>query len=365
MYPFIRPTIPPPAAWLELLEPAYRERRYSNFGPVASRLEEELEQRYVSARRRAVLVSSGTAGLLAALLALDVRGSVAMPSFTFPATAAAVVLAGCRPLFLDVSPQTWELDLVQVERALERQHVGAILHVRTLGLCHDLDRLEALAKAAEVPLIVDAAASLGGRDEHGTPVGGTGDAEVFSMHATKVFGIGEGGAVFVRDALAERVRRAVNFGLHDGQPATLGFNGKLSEVHAAIGLAVLERIDGFLERRAQVAQRYRAGLTAPTGAQHPPDGGAPPWQTYPVALPFDAESAADRLAAAGVGARRYYTPPLHLTSPYAGHARLPVTEDLARRMLCLPVYSDMQDRELEEILALVNSALAPAADAAA
>ena len=116
MYPFIRPTIPPPEAWLDVLAAAYEERRYSNFGPVGSRLEQELEQKYLSPDRSAVLVSSGTAGLIAVLLALDVRGAVAMPSFTFPATASAVALAGCRRLFVDVSSETWELDLAQLER---------------------------------------------------------------------------------------------------------------------------------------------------------------------------------------------------------------------------------------------------------
>jgi len=364
VYPFIRPTIPPPDAWLDLLEPAYRERRYSNFGPVATRLENALEQRYAPAGRKAVLVSSGTAGLVAALLALDVQGYVAMPSFTFPATAAAVMLAGCRPLFVDVSPQTWELDLAQLERALGRQRVGAILHVRTLGLCRRLDELQALAKAAAVPLVIDAAASLGGRDEHGAWVGDAGDAEVFSMHATKVFGVGEGGAVFVRDALAERLRRTVNFGLLDGAPAVPGFNGKLSEVHAAIGLAVLERIDGFLARRAEVARRYRTEMAA-ADLEHPPNAGSPPWQTYPVALPGPAEPLARRLVASGVGVRRYYTPPLHLTSPYATDARLPVTEDLAERILCLPVYSDMSDGELGEIVAIVNRVFSEVAGAVA
>ena len=145
MYPFIRPTIPPPEAWLDLLAPAYEERRYSNFGPVATRLERELEQKYASPQHSVVLVSSGTAGLTAALLALDVGGAVAMPSFTFPATANAVMLARCTPLFIDVSPETWELDIAQLEQMLQRQRVGAILHVRTLGLCHPLDDLERLA----------------------------------------------------------------------------------------------------------------------------------------------------------------------------------------------------------------------------
>jgi dTDP-4-amino-4,6-dideoxygalactose transaminase len=109
-----------------------------------------------------------------------------------------------------------------LEQTLQRERVGAILHVRTLGLCHALDELERLARAAGVPLIVDSAASLGGREEGGAWVGARGDAEVFSLHATKVFGIGEGGAVFVRKPLGERLRSTINFGLADGVPQTLG-----------------------------------------------------------------------------------------------------------------------------------------------
>jgi dTDP-4-amino-4,6-dideoxygalactose transaminase len=361
-YPFIRPTMPAPDAWLGSLEAAYAERRYSNFGPVAARLERALARRYATAERDVVLVSSGTAGLTAALLALDVRGAVAMPSFTFPATAGAVALAGCEPLFLDVSPDTWELDLAQLERALQSRSVGAILHVRTLGLCHPLGELERLARAASVPLIVDAAASLGGRDRDGAWIGGGGDAEIFSMHATKVFGVGEGGAVFAGKPLAERIRRTINFGLDDGVPAMRGFNGKLSEVHAAIGLAVLERIDGFVARRAEIAAGYRAGLIESSGLEHAPDAGAPPWQTYPVALPGDAEPVVAGLVAAGVGVRRYYTPPLHRTAPYRADVQLPITDDLAARMICLPVYSDMRDHELREIVEIVNRVLTQALD---
>lgn len=365
MYPFIRPTIPAPEAWLDFLATAYEKRRYSNFGPVASRLERELEQRYLSSERSAVLVSNGTSGLIAALLALDVRGAVAMPSFTFPATASAVALAGCQPLFVDVSPRTWELDVAQLEQTLQSHRVGAILHVRTLGLCHPLDDLEQLSRASGVPLIIDSAASLGGRDEGGTWVGGSGDAEVFSMHATKVFGVGEGGAVFVRESLAPLVRRTINFGLAGGVPETLGFNGKLSEVHAAIGLAVLERMDGFVARRVEIAERYRTRLTDVAGLEHPPNAGMPPWQAYPVALPGDAESVVSRLAAVGVEVRRYYAPPLHRTPPFTADVCLPTTDDLSARMICLPVYSDMSDPELDEIIGITNGVLAQVLDKAA
>jgi dTDP-4-amino-4,6-dideoxygalactose transaminase len=136
-------------------------------------------------------------------------------------------------------------------------------------------------------------------------------------------------------------------------------------VHAAIGLAVLERIDGFVARREEVAGGYRAGLAQAADLEHAPDAGAPPWQTYPVALAGDAEAVVRELVGAGVGVRRYYSPPLHRTPPFAADVSLPRTDDLAARMICLPVYSDMSDRELEEIIELANGVLARALERSA
>lgn len=362
MYPFIRPTMPGPESWAELLAAAYSERHFTNGGPLVLRLERELERRYCRPDRRVVVTSSGTAGLVAALMALDVHGEVAMPSFTFAATAHAVRLAGCVPLFVDVSPEEWELDRDQLERVLQRRRVGAIVHVRSLGLCRSLDELEQLAKSHEVPLIVDAAACLAGREPGGEWAGGRGDAEVFSMHATKAFGIGEGGVVFAPVQLEHRVRRAINFGLDEGIPDAPGFNGKLSEVQAAVALAVLERIEGFVARRAEVASAYRERLPADWGFDHAHHPGRPPWQAYPVAIAGDVEAAARRLGALGVEARRYYSPALHRTPAFEQAVVLPVTDELASRMLCLPVYSDMTERELEQILgAVCDALLAPGA----
>ncbi len=357
MYPFIRPTMPPPQEWVPLLATSYEARRYSNFGPVVSSFECRLAERYGDDRRAVVAVASGTAGLAATLLALDVQGTVAIPSFTFAATACAIRLASCTPLFVDVSPDTWELDLGALERLLDRERVGAIVHVRSLGLCRELRELEELARAHEVPLVVDSAACLGGLEEGGAAVGGRGDAEVFSLHATKPFGVGEGGAVFIRDEFEERLRQTINFGLANGMAVVAGLNAKLSEAHAAIGLAVMRRIDAFLARRAEVARTYRTELASVPGIEHGRAPGAPTWPAYPVAVAGEAESVVSALVADGVEARRYYSPPLHRTPAFAQPAVLPTTDGLAARMLCLPVYSDMTDAELDVILAIADRAL--------
>ena len=134
------------------------------------------------------------------------------------------------------------------------------MHVRTFGFCRDISEIEEVARQFGVPLIVNAAAALGGCDERGAYAGSRGVAEVFSLHATKVFAVGEGGVVFASPDLAARIRAVANFGLCNDNVVLGGFNAKCSEFHAAVGLAVLECIDDYIERRGEIAAIYRRFL---------------------------------------------------------------------------------------------------------
>lgn len=353
--PFIRPCLPPPEAWLPFLEQSYRARYFSNGGPCVRQLEAELQADY-GGERRAVLTASGTAGLTATLLALDHKGTVIVPAFTFAATAQAVLAAGCRPVLCDVSEDTWELDPRELTNTLGRlfrhEKPAAIIHVRTFGLCRNLERIEDIAARYSVPLIVDSAAALGGKLPDGRHAGCQGVAEVFSMHATKPFGVGEGGLVLTNDVLAERVRRAINFGILDGDPAMAGINGKMSEFHAAVGLAMLRRITGHVAVRTAVAMMY--GLTAKRGISGV--FGHPPWQLYPL-LTTDPERIIRRAAERGIELRRYYRPSLHLSRNFYEKKPFPVAEHLAEHVLCLPIYSDMTAGEQSRVIETVNEAL--------
>jgi dTDP-4-amino-4,6-dideoxygalactose transaminase len=242
---FVRPTVPAPAEWLPYLEPAYELAQFSNFGPAATQLEARLTEAYAAPDRQAVLVANATVGLTASLLALGLRGPVIVPAFTFPATAQALIAAGCTPVFGDIDPETWELSPDEIRRIAREQSVVAVLHVRVYGLCRSLLEIEAATRAIGVPLVIDSAAALGGQASDSMPIGQSGDVEVFSMHATKVFGIGEGGVVLAEPELAARIRRCLNFGLDGGHVTSLGINGKLSELHAAVGLAVLDRMPEY------------------------------------------------------------------------------------------------------------------------
>lgn len=342
--PFIRPALPPPEEWLPFLEQSYRSRFFSNGGPCVQQLESEIGER-IGSERHVVATASGTAGLVATLHAMEIRGPVIVPSFTFPATAQAVLAAGCRPVLCDVSAETWELDprklAMAIGRLYERERPGAIIHVRAFGFCRDLAPIEDVAFRYNIPLIVDSAAAFGGRLPNGSPAGAQGHAEVFSFHATKPFGIGEGGAVTTNALLARKIRIAINFGMRDGDPVGRGLNGKMSEFHAAVGLAMLRRIDAQIAARAAVANGYSAAGIEPgyqSGIGHPP------WQTYPMRAD-DAQIAIDRAASHGVALRRYYRPALHRSARFRDDGPFPVSDDLSDHVVCLPIYADMTDAE--------------------
>jgi dTDP-4-amino-4,6-dideoxygalactose transaminase len=369
-YPFARPAVPPPGTWLGYLEASYEQRWFSNGGPLVRQLERRLAQRTPGAARTSAAAASATSGLVGTLLALGVRGPVALPSFTFPASAHAIELAGCIPVLCDVDPVTWELSCEAAATAVRNHDCVAIMHVRPFGLCRDLGAVEHVAASTGVPLIVDSAAAFGGRTAAGVPVGGAGHAEVFSFHATKVFAAGEGGAVFAAPQLTERIERSMNFSLAGGEVGARGLNGKMSELTAAVALAMLDRLDEHVARRRAAVERLLAAARA-SGMpfETPAQPGAPPWQGLPLLIRTASmrERALRELHRAGVEARAYYTPSLHRTRAWRQNAAepLPVSEELSDRMLCLPVYSDLEPAELDELAGIVCDALAIATEAEA
>lgn len=366
MIPFQRPSLPTTREIDRYLDLAREERWFSNDGPCSRLLRDRLGDR---AGAYCVPVASGTLGLMVALASvLDLRvggqspGSALMPSFTFVATAQAAIWAGLEPTICDIGADHWHLDPALLEQALRHRGFGAVIAVSAFGTPPPPEtrlRWERACRAAGVPLVVDSAAGFGAIAEDGVPVGAQGDVEVVSFHATKPFAIGEGGAVFTRDRpLYERIDRAVNFGFRPDR--TVGFprglNAKMSELHAATALAVLDHFDSILERRrsAAAAVRARAGQGASwqAGCRHST------WQFVPVAL-ADSEqrdrvidACRDRLET------RVYYEPLDRLVP----GRWPVlddslaeTHDLHDRILCLPMANDLTEAEIHLIASSLNA----------
>ena len=365
MIRFQRPELPPTEEIDRYLELARGERWFSNGGPCWRLLRDRLGER---AGAYCVPVASGTLGLMAALAAvLDDSGAgpkrgALMPSFTFLATAQAAVWAGLEPRLADIDAEHWHLDPELLEQALAGEHdLGAVLAVSAFGTPPPpavRERWESACRAAGVPLVVDSAAGFGAIAADGVPVGAQGDVEVVSFHATKPFAIGEGGAVFTRDAaLRDRIELAVNFGFRPDRTVGLahGLNAKMSELHAATALAVLDQIDAIVAHRRDTAAAIRARAGA--GIEWQQGAELSTWQFVPVALADPQRR--ERLATGWQGeveTRAYYDPLHDLVPDYTAVSGLERTDDLFARILCLPMANDLSEAEVETIAAGLASA---------
>jgi dTDP-4-amino-4,6-dideoxygalactose transaminase len=345
-------------------------RRFANSGPCHEQLVDRLQQWFAPRDLHCVPLSSGTDALLLGIAALvdrthEGRDKVLLPSFTFAAVANAVVWAGLRPVFVDVHPKTWHLDATALAAALEElgDRVALVLAASTFGFPPPPEQRrawESLCRDAGVPLLVDSAAGFGAVARDGVPLGGQGDAEIFSFHATKPFAIGEGGLLVTGDAdVASRVRRLSNFGFVDQLVGPeVGLNAKLAEWPAATALAVLDRFEEVLATRRGSARAMVIRL-AEVGYGVQSDVGDGAWQFVPAVAPSD--EIRDRALALAVERnvelRTYYTP-LHTMPAFATAARgdLTVTERLGRRMLSLPMANDLTPEDAERVVVTLELA---------
>jgi dTDP-4-amino-4,6-dideoxygalactose transaminase len=357
------PDLPPPRAYLPHLEAAHAAGWFTNFGPLARRLEAAMADAYGAPGEICISACNATAGLSATLLASGRTGPVLMPAFTFPASAGAVRAAGREVLVMDVSPESWAIDPAELDRILRSVRVGAVMLVSPFGLRIDFSEQISICRRHGAAIVIDSAAGLGiaRADRPAEP-----DLwEVYSMHATKPFGVGEGGVIFAHPGTEEAVRAALSFSLHAFRRADLpawGFNGKMSEFHAAIGLAQLERFSGRLAGRQAFAARYIEEIRQLEGAAIVGDAAASPWQVFPVLLPDAAVR--DRLialaAAEGLEIRCYYHPSLSRW-PELGHAgSCAISESLAERMAVLPVRAQARGAEADGIIEIACRSLAAA-----
>ena len=353
--PLVRPTIP------DIPGLATRIRSILESGLLTNnRTVRELEERAADLCEvdHVVAVSNCTAGLMLTLQALGAQGRVVMPSMTFSASAHAVVWSGGTPVWAEVSPRTMTLDPQDAAEVIDGAVAMTATHV--YGAPCDVESLQALADDAGVPLVYDAAHALGSKRK-GRPVGSFGTAEVFSMSPTKVAVAGEGGLVATRDSeLAARLRIARDY----GNPGTYdcefpGINARMSEIHAAIGLASL---DGLRERvawRNELVAAFKDELGETPGVTYQ-EVPADDLSTYKdLTLVIDAEvfglSAAElgpALKQEGIDSRRYYWPPIHMQKAYADTPRerdLPVTERVAGSVLTPPLYSHMTEEQARRV----------------
>lgn len=344
------------------------DRRWlTNDGPLLKEFEERvaglLDVRHCAA------ICNGTIALELTIRALGLAGEVIVPSFTFVATAHALEWHGIRPVFADIDPRTHTLDPSAVERAITPR-TSAILGVHLWGRPCAVDALTAIAKAHRLRLVFDAAHAFA-CSHRGRMLGGFGDAEILSFHATKFFNTLEGGAVVTNDDdLAGRLRLMRNFGFAGYDTVVMsGTNGKMNEACAAMGLTNLEHLDEFIAHNARNHAYYRGALDGLPGITVVPYDERERCNYQYVVLEIDAGRAElsrddllEVLWAERVLARRYFFPGVHRMEPYRTRdpdaaARLPQTERLASRVLSLPTGTAIGRAEIETIAAIMRLAV--------
>jgi dTDP-4-amino-4,6-dideoxygalactose transaminase len=334
-------------------------------GPEVAEFEKRLAE-YIGVEH-AVACANGTDALLIPLKAYDIgRGdAVFCPSFTFAATAEVAALAGAEPVFVDIDPDTYNLNIAQLEAAIEtvkaegRLVPKAIIPVDLFGLSADYESIMKIAAAHDLKVIEDAAQSIGGR--HGnTMCGAFGHVAGTSFYPAKPLGCyGDGGAMFTNDAAVAEKLRSYAFhgkGAHQYDNIHVGLNSRLDTIQAAILIEKLAILPDEMEARQRVAARYNAGLAPFVKVPEIPHGSRSAWAQYAIESE-DRDGLKAHLQENGIPSVIYYVKPLHQQVAYSqfpvAPGGLPVSESLPGRILCLPMHPYLTDQDMERIIGAV------------
>lgn len=358
--PVARLRLPEADALLPYLRRMDEARWYSNFGPLLGEFEARLAARFQGRPTQVITCANGTQALTLALKSMDLPagGHVLIPSWTFVATAHAVVAAGLTPWFVDVDLKTWMLDPAAVRRlvAAAGREVVAVIPVCAFGALPDLEAWLDFRETTDVPVLIDAAAAFDTVRDARLPA-------VVSLHATKVLGVGEGGFLATEDAeLARRVRMQTAFGFEGSRKAlAAATNSKLSEYAGAVGLAALDAWPANRLRFLRAAQMLRIGLTDCPQARFQAGWGTD-WVTSVCTVglpPGSAAAVARSLQAAGVQTRAWWDEGCHASPAFRDCRRepLPATEALAASTLGLPFSIDMDSDDIARIAMALRYAL--------
>lgn len=349
-----RTFLPPKEEYLHWLDKAYSSHVLTNNGPIHKELEETLRQRFQVPHLK--LMANGTLALQLAIRALGVTGKVITTPFSYVATTSAILWEGCEPVFVDIDPATCCIDPNLIEAAITPD-TTAILATHVYGIPCDVEAIDAIAKKHGLKVIYDAAHAFDVQYK-GRSILQWGDASTLSFHATKLFHTVEGGAVVLHTAEADhRLRLLRSFGHVFDEHFTLGMNAKMSEVHAAMGMAILPHMGRIVAERRQLTLRYDELL-----AGAPIERPALPAHTdyncayYPVILRDHAtrEALLAALAAEGIHGRRYFFPSLD-TLPYVRSAPCSNSQCIADRVLCLPLYVDLDPDAINRIARIIGA----------
>ncbi|NOT64914.1 MAG: DegT/DnrJ/EryC1/StrS family aminotransferase [Methylotenera sp.] len=358
-----QPYLPPLEEFIPYLEKIWGNKVLTNGGPFHQQLEKALCD-YLGVEHIA-LFTNGTIALVTALQTLRVTGEVITTPYSFVATSHSLLWNGIKPVFVDIDPNTLNIDPAKIEAAITPQ-TTAIMPVHCYGHPCDVEAIKKIADNYNLKVIYDAAHAFGVQDTQGSILR-HGDLSVLSFHATKVFNTFEGGAIICPDAKTkQRIDHLKNFGFVDELTVVApGINGKMSEFNAALGMLQLKYIDQALMCRKEIDESYRKLLKGVKGVRCVQEAGqaVANYSYFPILIdvdyPISRDALYQKLKDQGVFARRYFYPlitdfPMYRGMSSAHRDNLPMATDAAFKVLCLPIYPELLQSELNYIVDLIR-----------
>lgn len=353
-----QPTLAPLEDVTELLKGVWQSGIMTHNGPLVQRLEKEIGDKL--GVKNVVSCVNGTIALQMAIRALELKGEIITTPFTFIATSNSILWEHCTPVFVDIDPDTFNIDPSKIEEKIT-YHTSAIMPVHVFGNACDIEAIDAVAKRHNLKVIYDAAHAMC-VNYKGKSIFEYGDISTTSFHATKLFGTAEGGAVFTTDdAIDQKLRRIRFFGFENyADIVEDGTNGKMTEVHAAVGLANLKYLDTALEDRIKKYAYYKSHLEDIPGVKFQKiNDGACNYSYFPIvfASENDCLKVLAALNAEDIYPRRYFYPSINTFNRLFPYVSMLVSEDIASRILCLPLYFKLEMAEIDRIISIIRKVL--------
>ncbi|MBW7470492.1 DegT/DnrJ/EryC1/StrS family aminotransferase [Marinobacter sp. M216] len=364
MIPVTKPYLPDRKKFEKYIDGIYQRHWLTNKGRLVQDLTQRLEE-YLGVENL-LLVANGTLALQIAYRVLGISGAHPMGSseaittpFTFIATASSLKWDGVEPVFVDIDPDTWCLDPANIVSAITPK-TKAIIPVHVFGNACDVEAIDSLAREYNLKVIYDGSHAFDTKYK-GESLLRHGDAATLSFHATKLFHTGEGGAiVFKHKEDLERAKKMINFGITGPERIEdLGINAKMSELQAAMGLCVLDEMEENLAARSGVWLRYKKHLASRVQLQRQSPHLSYNYSYFPALFETEdqAQSIAARLEADSVLVRRYFYPSLESVNCLGEHSPQAISSDVAKRILCLPIFDQLGKEEQMSIINIINMEL--------
>jgi len=352
------PSLAPLDEFTELLKGVWERGILTHNGPLVQQFEKDLAQKLNI--QNFVAVNNGTIAIQMAIKALDLKGEIITTPFTWIATASAIIWENCTPVFVDIDADTLNIDPAKIEEKINKR-TCAIMPVHVFGNPCDVDAIEAIAKKHNLKVIYDGAHAIGST-YNGRSLLEYGDITATSLHATKLLNTAEGGGCVATDnELHEKLKRIRFFGHDDSKDIVEdGFNGKMTEVHAALGIANLKYYDEVLADRKTKYFHYKKSLEKCSSlkfqiCKH----GEPNYSYFPVI--FESEEQLLKVEKAlnreKIFPRRYFYPSINTYSKIMPYYKLPVSESVSPRVLCLPLYFKLTMDDMDRIIKIINGAV--------